>query len=133
MLTYSQASNAARRVNFDEAYSRALEDPRPAGAKLLRIDGRLEDQPANGRIRRLRDAKISDGNGRTLEITPANVVARRSVTWDGIRVEVVQSMTHDKVEFQFRAPCHLLLVYEDGVRDEGETQLGDLPVRPCGR
>jgi AraC family transcriptional regulator len=127
MLTYSQASNAARRVNFDEAYSRALEDPRPAGAKLLRIDGRLEDQPANGRIRRLRDAKISDGNGRTLEITPANVVARRSVTWDGIRVEVVQSMTHDKVEFQFRAPCHLLLVYEDGVRDEGETQLGDLP------
>ncbi len=127
MLTYSQASNAARRVNFDEAYSRALEDSRPAGAKLLRVDGRLEDQPANGRIRRLRDAKISDGNGRTLEITPANVVARRSVTWDGIRVEVVQSMTHDKVEFQFRAPCHLLLVYEDGVRDEGETQLGDLP------
>jgi len=128
MLTYSQASNAARRVNFDEAYSRAFNDSPPGpGAKLLRIDGRFEDQSTNGRIRRLRDAKISDGNGRTLEITPANVVARRSVTWDGIRVEVVQSMTHDKVEFQFRAPCHLLLVYEDGVRDEGETQLGDLP------
>ena len=131
MLTYSQASNAARRVNFDEAYSRAFDNSRPAGAKLLRIDGRLEDQPANGRIRRLRDAKveakISDGNGRTLEITPANVVARRSVAWDGIRVEVVQSMTHDRVEFRFHAPSHLLLVYEEGVRDEGETQLGDLP------
>jgi AraC family transcriptional regulator len=36
-------------------------------------------------------------------------------------------MTHDKVDFRFRAPCHLLLVYEEGVRDEGETQLGDLP------
>jgi len=131
MLTYSQASNAARRVNFDEAYSRAFDNSRPAGAKLLRIDGRFEDQPANGRIRRLRDAKvdakISDGNGRTLEITPANVVARRSVAWDGIRVEVVQSMTHDRVEFRFHAPSHLLVVYEEGVRDEGETQLGDLP------
>jgi AraC family transcriptional regulator len=36
-------------------------------------------------------------------------------------------MTHDRVEFRFHAPSHLLLVYEEGVRDEGETQLGDLP------
>jgi len=128
MLTYSQASNAARRVNFDEAYSRAFDDQRPRpGAKLLRIDGRLQDQPTNGRIRRLRDAKVSDGNGRALEIVPAHVVTRRAVAWDGIRVEVVESLTHDKIEFRFRAPCHLLLVYEEGVRDEGETQLGDLP------
>jgi AraC family transcriptional regulator len=128
MLTYSQASNAARRVNFDEAYSRAFDGSRPGpGVKLLRIDGRFEDQATNGRIRRLRDAKISDGNGRTLEIAPAHVVTRHAVAWDGIRVEVVQSTTHDKVEFRFRAPCHLLLVYEEGVRDDGETQLGDLP------
>ena len=126
MLTYSQASNAARRVNFDEASSRAFDGSRTGpGAKLLRIDGRFADQPANGRIRRLRDAKISDG--RTLEIAPAHVVTRRAVAWEGVRVELVQSTTHDKVEFRFCAPCHLLLVYEEGVRDDGETQLGDLP------
>jgi AraC family transcriptional regulator len=128
MLTYSQVSNATRRVNFDAAYSRAFDGSRPGpGAKLLRIDGRFEDQATNGRVRRLRDAKISDGNGRALEIAPAHVVTRHAVAWEGIRVELVQSTTHDKVEFRFRAPCHLLLVYEEGVRDEGETQLGDLP------
>jgi hypothetical protein len=42
MLTYSLASNAARRVNFDEVYSRAFNDSRPgAGVKLLQSDSRL--------------------------------------------------------------------------------------------
>ena len=60
MLTYSQASNTARRANFDEAYSRAFNDSPPGpGVKLLRIDGRFEDQSTNGRIRRLRDAKTA--------------------------------------------------------------------------
>jgi hypothetical protein len=37
MLTYSLASNAARRVNFDEVYARAFNGSRPgAGVKLLR-------------------------------------------------------------------------------------------------
>ena len=50
MLTYSLASNAARRVNFDEVYGRAFNDSRPGpGVKLLRIDGGLKNggQPAN--------------------------------------------------------------------------------------
>jgi len=130
MLTYSLASNAARRVNFDEVYARAFNDSRPGpGVKLLRIDGRLENggQPANGRARPLPDPKIGDANSPALEISPAGVVTRRASVWDGIRVEVVQSVTHDKVEFRFLAPCHLLLVYEEGVRDEGETVVDDLP------
>jgi len=51
------ASNAARRVNFDEVYARAFNDSRPGpGVKLLRIDGGLKNggQPAN------------DGPGRSL-------------------------------------------------------------------
>jgi AraC family transcriptional regulator len=130
MLTYSLASNAARRVNFDEVYARAFNDSRPGpGVKLLRIDGGLENggQPANGRARPLPDPKIGRVNSRALEIAPANVVSRRASAWDGIRVEVVQFVTHDKIEVRFRAPCHLLLVYEEGVRDEGETVVGDLP------
>jgi AraC family transcriptional regulator len=47
---------------------------------------------------------------------------------DGVRVEIVQCITHDKVKFRFHAPSHLLLVYEEGVRDEGETVVGDLPA-----
>jgi AraC family transcriptional regulator len=41
-------------------------------------------------------------------------------------------MTHDKVEFRFRAPCHLLVVYEDGVRGEGETLVDDLACSRLG-
>src|SRR5262245_63693256 len=36
-------------------------------------------------------------------------------------------MTHDKIEFWLQSPSHLLLVYEEGVRDEGETFVGNLP------
>jgi len=131
MLTYSLASNAARRVNFDEVYSRAFNDSRPgAGVKLLRSDSRFENgvQPINGRGRQLPDGKIGGVNSHALEISPANVVSRRASAWDGIRVEIVQCMTHDTVEFRFRAPSHMLLVYEEGVRDEGETTVGDLPA-----
>jgi hypothetical protein len=52
MLTYSLASNAARRVNFDEVYACAFNDSRPGpGVKLLQIGSRLESggQPTNGR------------------------------------------------------------------------------------
>jgi AraC-like DNA-binding protein len=130
MLTYSLASNAARRVNFDEVYARAFNDSRPGpGVKLLQIGSRLENggQPTNGRARPLPDPKIGHVNSSALEISPAGVVSRRASVWDGIRVEVVQSVTHDKIEFRFRAPYHLLLVYEEGVRDEGKTAVDDLP------
>jgi AraC family transcriptional regulator len=129
MLTYSQASNAARHVNFDEAYARAFDGSRPgSGVKLLRSDSRFERrvQPNNGRARQLPVAEIGDVSSRAIEITPADVVSRRARAWDGIKVEIIQSATHDKVEFRFRNACHLLLIYEEGVRDEGETVVGDL-------
>src|SRR6266567_4092404 len=129
MLTYSQASNAARHVNFDEAYARAFDGSRPgSGVKLLRSDSRFEKrvQPNNGRARQLPVAEIGDVSSRAIEITPADVVSRRARAWDGIKVEIIQSATHDKVEFRFRSACHLLLVYEEGVRDEGESVVGDL-------
>jgi AraC family transcriptional regulator len=62
---------------------------------------------------------------RGVEVSPADVVSRRAAAWRGMRVEVIQCVTHDKVEFRFSAPWHLLLVYEEGVRDGGETTIGD--------
>src|SRR6266511_4093953 len=85
-------------------------------------------QPMNGRAWRLPESNVGHVDGHALEISPADVVSRRASTWVGIKVEVVQSVTHDKVEFRFRAPCHLLLVYEEGVRDEGETAVGGQPA-----
>jgi AraC family transcriptional regulator len=130
MLTYSLHTNAAQRASLIEPVLPEFKDPpRRPTATLLRIDGRFEQRGyrSNGPVRRLPD-DIGDAAGSSaLQITPANVVNRRFRAWDGIRVEILQSVTHDAVEFRFRAPCHLLLVYEEGVRDEGETQVGNLP------
>jgi AraC family transcriptional regulator len=42
-------------------------------------------------------------------------------------VEVVQGITHEKVEFRFRGSRQLLVVYEEGVRANGETLIEGLP------
>jgi AraC family transcriptional regulator len=129
MLTYSLASSAARRARFDEAAPSKFNElpPRPE-AVLRRIDSRFEDgkQRNSARVRPLLDGNIGNGSRRVLDIYPAHVVNRRAVAWDGIRVEIVQSVTRDRVEFRFCAPSHLLLVYEEAARDEGETLIDDL-------
>jgi AraC family transcriptional regulator len=89
---------------------------------------RYGDQPANGRSRQWLDADILDANIAALRAVPAESVSRRAVSWDGVRVEIIQSVTHDKVELRYHGRRHLLLVYEEGVRDEGETVVDDLPV-----
>jgi AraC family transcriptional regulator len=128
MLTHSLASSAARRVHFDEAATTGFKDPHPrAEVMLRRIDSRFGDgkQRGNARTWPLLAGNVGDGNP-ALDIYPAHVVNRRAIAWDGIRVEIVQSVTRDQVQFRFCAPCHLLLVYEEGVRDEGETLVDDL-------
>jgi AraC family transcriptional regulator len=56
-----------------------------------------------------------------VEISSANAASSRSAVSDGIIAEVVQAAGHDKIEFRFRAPMHLLVVYEQGARRDGDT------------
>jgi AraC-like DNA-binding protein len=125
MLTYSLAANAARRTKFNPPVAPQLNGSLPRqGAMLLR---RFEGgDPRSNRWGTLRpsDGKFGTAGRDALDITPAHVVCRRAVGWDGVRAELIQSLTHDRVEFRFRAPWHLLLVYEEGVRDAGDTLVG---------
>jgi AraC family transcriptional regulator len=84
-------------------------------------------QRSNGLAPRLPHCNVGGAQNQTLEIAPAHVVSRRAIAWDSIRVEIIQIVTHDRVEFRFRALRHLLLVYEEGIRDEGETRVDGLP------
>src|ERR1700738_3203418 len=130
MLTYSPVTNVARRINFSKPASIDARDACPRQrAVLLRTDSRLQERADqnNGRARWMPAGYTGEVENHTLQVLPADVVSRRTKAWDGIRMEIIQSLTHDAVEFRFRAPCHLLLVYEEGVREEGETQVGDLP------
>jgi AraC family transcriptional regulator len=60
-----------------------------------------------------------------VEISPA--VKRHMATGQNIAVEIVQSTGSERIEHRFCADKHLLVVCEEGVRQDGETILGDLP------
>lgn len=63
----------------------------------------------------------------TVEIFPANVVKRRAIASHGMAVESVQTASHSRIEYCFCAPMHLLVIYEDGARRDGETFVEALP------
>jgi AraC family transcriptional regulator len=57
----------------------------------------------------------------TVEICPPDLVRRRAITGHGMTAETVQSASRARIEYRFRAPIHLLVMYEDGARRDGET------------
>ena len=63
----------------------------------------------------------------TIDYSPFEVVRRRSAAWTGLNIETVQITEHKPYEYQFRAPCHLLVAAELGERHDGETFLDGLP------
>jgi AraC family transcriptional regulator len=62
----------------------------------------------------------------TVNVTPARAVSRRGMEWRGMGAEFVQATSHDRVEYSFRSPVHLLAAYEHGVRREGESYVEGL-------
>lgn len=131
MLTYPHVACPQTRADVDELSSRELRDPRSEKG-TMRIqgvdDGLIDREPGgNGRAGHVGDYRAGKLSGDALTVIPAEVVARRAIEWDGIRVEVIQCVTHDKIELRFFGPCHLLVAYQDGFREEGETLIDDAP------
>ncbi len=60
-------------------------------------------------------------------ITPGDRFRRRMVRSAGITAEIVQETGSERIEYRFRAPVHLLILFERGVRREGETVIAGLP------
>ena len=99
---------------------------------LLRSDGRSrvgegQDEHADHWLRPLVDHRAPGVADRTVEIFPADAVKRRAVSWDGMTVEIVQATQSERTEYRFKGPRHLLAVYEQGERREGETFVEGLP------
>ena len=127
MLTYSVASRAAQHHGFKHVSS-PINDWRSGKSAIPdRINSGFEDCSFS------RKEPVQSFNCEVsrptcdIEINPADVVARRAIAWNGMRAEVIRCVTHDKIEFSFRASWHLLLIYEEGVRNSGETIVGSLP------
>ena len=62
-----------------------------------------------------------------MKIGPSDAVMRRREICGGMAAEFVQVTKHGTLEFSFCAPCHLLVVYEEGERREGDTLVEGLP------
>src|SRR5262245_21327239 len=78
--------------------------------------------------------RLSDGDATTdlvypvVRISPPEVATRRTVTGHGMAAESVQYAGRNKIQYRFRAPVHLLVMYEKGERRDGETFVEGLPT-----
>lgn len=57
----------------------------------------------------------------TVQISPPELVKRRTAVWNGMRAEIVQAVRRERLEVRFRAQSHLLVIYDQGARSDGET------------
>jgi AraC family transcriptional regulator len=79
--------------------------------------------------------RAPDFNGRTsgtaeqhlVKITPGDAAKRRAISRHGMAAEIVQITAQGKIEYRFRAPVHLLVVYEEAAREGGESYVEGLP------
>ena len=127
MLTNSPSTHLPSYHRFDRNPPTA-----PHIAKLLKSDrhprvGEGQHEHADHWLRPLVDHRAPSVADRTVEIFPADAVKRRAVSWDGMTVEIVQATRPERTEYRFNGPRHLLAVYEQGERREGETIVAGLP------
>ena len=82
------------------------------------------DEPTNIMSRPLWEARAAEFG---VQAFPSAIVKRRTATWNGMKAEIVHVTRREKVEFRFRSRSHLLIVYQHGGRDGGETFVEGLP------
>jgi len=117
--------------------SRARFDPRvslpPRHVKLRLLDcrsgfsGAEFETPGRARDKLVPGKAKSATPAPSVEICPADSVKRRTVSWQGMTAEVVQTTGCERIEYRSHAPVHLLVLCERGTRREGETYVEGLP------
>jgi AraC family transcriptional regulator len=127
MLTNSASANLTSYRPFDRC------PPKSRGTAMLLSLERHSPIDEEQHVRTgyaaplLKDRRISGTIDPTVEISPADVVKRRAVSWNGMSAEIVQATRRQTTESHFRAQRHLLAVYEQGVRRDGDTFVEGLP------
>jgi AraC family transcriptional regulator len=127
MLMNSPSVNVAPYRTLERQTSKPCQ-----AAILSSLDGRTcsvaqHREPSDRQAYRLLDRAMVDETNHGVQVFPADVVKRRTVTWDGMAAEVVQATRREKLEFRFCAPLHLLAVCDQGMRSDGDTFVEGLP------
>jgi AraC family transcriptional regulator len=90
-------------------------------------DSRIDERPDRDHVHLQPGQPKFDAITSLIEFSPAEIVRRHAVTWDGMAAETVRVTKHERIECRFRAPVHLLAVFESGERSEGFTFVEGLP------
>lgn len=62
-----------------------------------------------------------------VEVSPRDLVKRRTVASQGMTVDVIQTTKREHFEYRYHGPFHMLVAYEQGVRRDGVTVVEGLP------
>ena len=65
---------------------------------------------------------------RIVDITPANRVKRRIASWSGMTADIVQAISSERIDYSYCGPRHMLVLFDQRVRREGETSVEGLPT-----
>jgi AraC-like DNA-binding protein len=127
MLTNSPSTHVAPHGLFDRYPPGPLQKPMSLSLDLRSHLGEGPRARTDHRARPPYDHCALGAIDPAVEISPADIVKRRAATWDGMAAEIVQVTRREKTEYRFRAPRHLLVVHEQGVRRDGDTFVEGLP------
>jgi AraC family transcriptional regulator len=128
MLIKSSPTNGASSPHFAEDAPRLLKsDGLLAMHRSPPIDGGRDERIDCDPPRRWHGWATADAIYPAVEISPSDIVRRRTMTGHGMAAETVQCASRDEVQYRCRAPMHLLVAYEEGERSDGETFVEGLP------
>ncbi len=128
MLTNSLSMKAASSYLFNRKSSPEIQlNGTLPESKCLQLSRSIDAQNYRYNSSRQYDRPSAKALQQTVEILPPDSVKRRMVTWRGMMAELVQATSHEKIEYRFRSSMHLLVVYEQGMRHDGETFVEGLP------
>jgi AraC family transcriptional regulator len=74
-----------------------------------------------------RSEQSIDISSNSVSVAPLRLVTRRGIQWHRMGAEVVQATAHNRIDYSFRSRVHLLAVYEQGVRRDGESYVEGVP------
>jgi AraC family transcriptional regulator len=72
----------------------------------------------------------------SVQVSPIDAVTRRSESWPGMSVEIIQDSRRGRIDYHCCAPAHMLVVHERGVRHDGCTVIEGISkstLHDCGR
>jgi AraC family transcriptional regulator len=125
MLTNSLATNLVSPIPF-----RPLRPRSPTGVVLStspQNDGNGPLRALDGGIAGLTGLSTVDAVEPKVEISPAEIVRRRLLAWGGVAGEVIHATQRERVAFRYQGPLHLLAVYDQGARSNGDAFVQGLP------